>query len=161
MSEFVTPKKIEVQQMLGMLYDNQITVVDSAPIEEAANDKTIVAVFVDDNDAPVTVCTCDFSFTAYAGGALTKIPKPGTDEAAESGEFSPMLLGNLYEVMNICSRLFMSSATPHLRLEKTYQPGEAMPDGVDVLIKGDGKSVAGFTVNIDGYGDGALTFVAS
>ena len=161
MSEYITPKQIEVQQMLGMLYDNEITVVDSAPITEAANDKTIVAVFVDDQDAPVTVCTCDFGFTAYAGGALTKIPKPGADEAVESGEFTPMLLGNLYEVMNICSRLFMNSKTPHLRLEKTYQPGEAMPDGVDTLLSGEGKEVAGFSVNIDGYGDGLLTFVAS
>lgn len=161
MSEYITPKNIEVQQMLGMLYDNEITVVDSAPIEEAANDKTFVAVFVDDNDAPVTVCTCDFGFTAYAGGALTKIPKPGTDEAVETGEFTPMLLGNFYEVMNICSRLFMNSSTPHLRLEKTYQPGEALPDGVDAFINGDGKKVVGFSVNIDGYGDGLLTFVAS
>ncbi len=161
MSEYVIPKKIEVQQILGMLYDKEITVNDAAPIPEAANDKAIVAVFVDDKDAPVTVCTCDFSFIAYAGGALTKIPKPGTDEAIESGEFTPMLLGNLYEVMNICSRLFMNSQTPHLRLAKTYQPGDSLPDGIDGLLSGDGKEVAGFSVNIDGYGDGLLTFVAS
>lgn len=159
MTEFAIPKPIEVQQMLGMLYDGEISVEDSEPLSTETGAKTLVAVYVDDEDKPVTACTCDFHFTAYAGGALTKIPKAGTDEMAESGEFSQMIMGNFYEVMNICSRLFMNSQTPHLRLEKTYTaPEDAPAEIADILSASSNK--AGFTVKIDGYGEGQLSFVA-
>ena len=159
MTQYAIPKQIEVQQMLGMLYDNEISVDEAEPLNTDAGAKTLVAVYIDDEDKPVTVCTCDFNFTAYAGGALTKIPKPGTDEMAESGEFSQMIMGNFYEVMNICSRLFMNSQTPHLRLEKTYTAPEDAPGEVVELLSSSSRK-AGFKVNIDGYGDGQISFVA-
>lgn len=160
MTEYAIPKQIEVQQMLGMLYDNEINVEESEPLSTESGAKTLVAVYVDDKDVPVTACTCDFNFTAFAGGALTKIPKGGTEDMAESGDFSPMILGNFYEVMNICSRLFMNSHTPHLRLEKTYTaPEDAPAEVVEILSKAANKT--GFKVNIDGYGEGQLSFVGS
>ncbi|HBR97242.1 MAG TPA: hypothetical protein DD979_07670 [Gammaproteobacteria bacterium] len=159
MTNFAIPKKIEVQQMLGMLYDNEISVEDAEPIAAQEDPKAMVAVYVDDNDVPVTACTCDFNFTAYAGGALTKIPQGGAAEMAETGEFSQMIMGNFYEVMNICSRLFMNSQTPHLRLEKTYPKLDDAPGEVTTIFT-EAASNVGFKVNIDGYGEGQLSFVS-
>jgi hypothetical protein len=156
-SEFAIPKDIEVQAMLGMLYDG-VSVKPSDLVPTEGDSKTIVAVYIDDEDKPVSVCACDYSFTAFAGGALTRIPKGGAEDAASSGEFSKMMMDNLYEVMNICSRLFMGGNTPHLRLEKTYMsPGEAVEGTASVLSDGDGK--AGFSVDIPGYGVGQLSFI--
>lgn len=158
MSTYAIPKKIEVQSMLGMLYEG-LDVEDGSPIDTAANNKTIVGVFVDDENNPVTACVCDYSFAAYAGSALTKIPKAGAEEQAESGEFSQMIMGNLYEVMNICSRLFMNSETPHLRLEKTYMLADLPAEMADMLPKA--ANQAGFEVEVDGYGKGVLSFHAT
>ncbi|MCB1754028.1 MAG: hypothetical protein KDJ38_00815 [Gammaproteobacteria bacterium] len=160
MSNFIIPKKLEVQQMLGMLYDGEIDVEESDVLSTDAGSKTRVAVYIDDNDQPVCACTCDFPFTAYAGGALTKIPKAGAEEAANNGDFSEMMLSNLNEVMNICSRLFMSSKTPHLRLDKTYGTPDEAPETVTGMLSGT-LAKAGFQVKIDGYGSGKLSFVAT
>lgn len=158
MSTYAIPKKIEVQSMLGMLYDG-LEVADSSAIDTAANKKAIVGVFVDDENNPVTACVCDYSFAAYAGSALTKIPKAGAEEQAQSGEFSQMIMGNLYEVMNICSRLFMNSNTPHLRLEKTYMMADLPAEMADLLPKA--ANQAGFEVAVSGYGKGVLSFHAT
>ncbi len=159
MSKFDIPQKVEVQQILGMLLPDGVDVEESATVATDGGSKTMVAVYVDDENAPVSVCTCDFHFAAFAGGALTKIPKPGAEEAAETGEFSKMILDNLYEIMNICSRLFMNSHTPHLRLEKTYQTPDEVPSEVSQLFSEEHK--AGFKISIEGYGEGQLSFIST
>ena len=103
-TNFVTPKEIEVQEMLGMLYDTGLSVKSGEALATEVGSKSLVALYVDDTDQPVTVCACDYNFTAFAGAALTKIPKGGAEDAASSGDFSGTILGNLNEVMNICSR---------------------------------------------------------
>ncbi|MDO6460911.1 hypothetical protein Q4485_09400 [Granulosicoccaceae sp. 1_MG-2023] len=158
MSTYTTPKKSDVQSMLGMLYEG-LEVEEASPIDPAANNETIVGIFVDDDDKPVTACICDYPFAGYAGSALTKIPKAGADEQVASGEFSQMILGNLYEVMNICSRLFMNSNTPHLRLGKTYRYSELPPEMAELLPAA--ANQAGFEVEVDGYGKGVLSFHAT
>lgn len=160
MSTFVIPKEIEVKQMLGMLYDSGLEVqpTDSLPTESGS--KSLIAVYVDDDDQPVTACACDYNFTAFAGAALTKIPKGGAEDAASSGDFSEMMLCNLNEVMNICSRLFMDSTTPHLRLDKTYGSPDEVPDNMKSIISGSGGR-SDFDVVIPGYGDGKITFLTT
>ena len=160
MSTFVIPKEIELKQMLGMLYDSglEVKLTDSLPTESGS--KSLIAVYVDDEDQPVTACACDYNFTAFAGAALTKIPKGGAEDAASSGDFSEMMLNNLNEIMNICSRLFMSSTTPHLRLEKTYNSPDEVPDTARSVL-GESISRADYDVVIPGYGDGKISFLAT
>ena len=160
MSTFVIPKEIELKQMLGMLYDSGLDVKPTDPLLTESGSKSLIAVYVDDEDQPVTVCACDYGFTAFAGAALTKIPKGGAEDAASSGDFSEMMLNNLNEVMNICSRLFMNSATPHLRLEKTYNSPDEVPDSARSML-GDAISRADYEVMIPGYGDGKISFLAT
>jgi len=158
MSTFVIPKEIEVKQMLGMLYDSGLDVKPTDLLPTESGSKSLIAVYVDDDDKPVTACACDYKFTAFAGAALTKIPKGGAEDAAASGDFSDMILGNLNEIMNICSRLFMDSSTPHLRLEKTYASPDDLPENALSLINSSsGRS--DFDVEIPGYGDGKIAFL--
>ena len=158
MSIFIIPKEIEVKQMLGMLYDDGLTVQSAAALPTESGSKSLVALYIDDDDQPVTACACDYSFTAFAGAALTKIPKGGAEDAASSGDFSEMMLNNLNEVMNICSRLLMSNSSPHLRLDKTIPISEA-----EAAISGSGADTTsvGFSVNIPSYGNGQLLFRVS
>lgn len=159
MTTFVIPKEMEVQQMLGMLYDAGLAVKAADAFPTDAGSKSLIAVYVNDEDTPVTACACDHNFTAFASAALTKIPKGGAEDAASSGDFSAMMLGNLNEVMNICSRLFMNSTTPHLRLEKTYNSPDEVPDNVKAIISDSAR--ADFDVAIPGYGDGKIAFLSS
>lgn len=160
MPNFIIPKDIEVQQMLGMLYDGGLAVkpTDEFPVGEGS--KSLVAIYLDDDDQPVTACACDYNFTAFAGAALTKIPKGGAEDAASSGDFSAAMLGNLNEVMNILSRLFMNSTTPHLRLIETYNSPEQVPENYNPILSGF-TTRCDFDVAIPGYGDGKLAFLAT
>ncbi|HID81297.1 MAG TPA: hypothetical protein EYH06_03325 [Chromatiales bacterium] len=157
---FATPKEIEVQEMLGMLYDAGLSVKSGDALATEAGSKSLIALYVDDEDQPVTVCACDYNFTAFAGAALTKIPKGGAEDAASSGDFSGAILGNLNEVMNICSRLFMNSSTPHLRLDKTYNSPDEIPEGAKQILSSSAGR-ADFDVTIPGYGDGKLAFIST
>lgn len=154
-----TPRDIEVKQMLGMLFgDVDISEADELP---TGNDSgNAAAVFVSDDDQPVTACVCDMKFAAFAGAALTKIPVGGAEDAAESGELTDNMLGNLNEVMNIISRLFMSGSSPHLRLEKTYAKIAEIPESAATMLQG----IAGrldLKVSIPGYGEGHIAFLAT
>ena len=120
----------------------------------------MVAIYVDDADKPVTACVCDHQFVAYIGSALTKIPPAGAEEAAESGDFTEMMLGNHHEIMNICSRLFMSGHSPHLRLAKVYtSPDDVPADARDVMQSTSGR--ADFAVEVPGYGKGSVSFLST
>ena len=155
-----TPQEIEVRQMLGMLYGNDLEINPVDPLATGADSGHAAAVFIDDNGTPVSACVCDMKFAAFAGAALTKIPLGGAEDAAESGKLTENMLGNLYEVMNICSRLFMDSSSPHLKLDKLYASISDLPDNALALV----NAITGrldLKVNIPGYGEGHLSFLST
>lgn len=71
-----------------------------------------------------------------------------------------MMLGNLREIMNICSRLFMYNSSPHLRLENVYTSRDALPEPVRAMVD-TSKGRGDFKVKIPGYGGGSLSFLAT
>jgi len=157
--KYPVPEEKKIHDILVMLYGNDVTLdsCDSTPIE---SDKNMLAVFIDDEGVPSTACACNYNFVAFAGSALTRIPVGGAEDAAESGDFSEMMLSNLYEVMNICSRMFMTDTSPHVKLDKVYKTFDEAPDDVKNLFK-DVEERIDFDVSIPGYGNGALTFMCS
>jgi hypothetical protein len=156
---YPVPDEKKIHDILTMLYGNDVTLdsCDATPIE---NDKNMLAVFIDDEGKPSTACACNYNFAAFAGAALTKIPVGGAEDAAESGDFSDMMLSNLYEVMNICSRMFMNDTSPHIKLDKVYKTFDEAPDNVRDAFQ-DTEERIDFDVSIPGYGNGAITFMCS
>lgn len=154
------PSTGELRQILTMLYGDTLELGSGEPGAADAGGKSVVAVYVNDENAPVSACVCDYRFAAFAGSALTKIPRGGAEDAAKSGDFSEMMLGNLREIMNICSRLFMYNSSPHLRLENVYTSPDAVPEPVRAMV-GASKGRGDFKVGIPGYGDGNLAFLAT
>lgn len=155
-----TPRDVEVRQMLAMLFGNDLTISEIEAIPTDGDSGNVAAVFISDDDNPVTACVCDMKFAAFAGAALTRIPVGGAEDAAESGELTENMIGNLSEVMNICSRLFMSGNSPHLRLDKLYAKLADVPDNALAML----DSIAGrldLKVSIPGYGEGHLSFLST
>lgn len=153
------PKETQIRQIFGMLFGNDL-VLDAGKPDTSDDTKGIYAIFINDEGKHVTACVCDHHFAAFAGSALTKIPIGGAEDAANSGELSEMMLGNLHEIMNICSRLFMDNTSPHLRLETVYPTPDAVPDEARAILEGCQERVD-FTVSIPGYGKGGLSFLCT
>lgn len=155
-----TPREVEVRQMLGMLFGNDLTISEAEELPVSVESNNAAALYVADDGTPVTACVCDMNFAAFAGSALTKIPPGGAEDAASSGELTENMMGNLNEVMNICSRLFMSGSSPHLRLDKMYASIAELPDNAKTML----DTVSGrldLKVSIPGYGEGHLAFLAT
>ena len=129
-----TPREAEVRQMLGMLFGNNLTISEVDALPTGMESGNAAAVFLADDNTPVTACVCDMKFAAFAGSALTKIPVGGAEDAAESGELTENMVGNLNEVMNICSRLFMNGSSPHLRLDKLYAKITDIPENARTML---------------------------
>jgi len=159
MAKIPLPKPIELQQILSMLYGSGLKAESGDPVPAGPGSKALVAVYVDDEDRPIAVCAVDYPFTAYAGASLTRIPLGTADECASSGEFSEIMLGNVHEIMNICSRLLMNSESPHLRLHTLYAVPDEMPGSVQELVQ-KAPASADFSVSFPNYGDGRLSFKA-
>jgi len=155
-TKFPLPKDDDLKNMLKMLFGDEL-VVESKECD--LGDKAMYALYLDDEDAPVCASIFDHNFAAFAGSSLTRIPVGGAEDAAASGDFSEMMLSNVNEVMNICSRALMDNSSPHLRLDKIYATLDAMPDNARGLIETNAGR-AGFSVNIPEYGTGDVAFVS-
>lgn len=146
-----------VRQMFAMLYGDDMEVNAGSPVE---GDKTLVAVYLNDEDKPVCACLSDYHCAAFMGSALSRIPVGGAEDAAESGDFSEMMMGNFQEAMNIASRFFMDADSPHLRLSDIHTSIDSAPDDVKAMLDAcQGRQ--DFRITIPNYGDGGLSLVAT
>lgn len=154
-SNYVIPTEKSVASLLAMIFGDGLGVNDG---DAADLNSQHVATFIDDEDKLVAICACDKEFVAYSGAALSMIPADVANEMISGNSISEALVGNFYEVMNICSKLLMSDSSAHLRLDKTLDPGAAN-DAV-ASLEAAAEKVA-FSVNIPSYGSGTLTFLIS
>jgi hypothetical protein len=140
--------------MLSLLFGDELIVKDAG---EKAAPAAFAAIYVHEDQSPGAACLCSQEFAAFAGAALSMVPPNVAKDAARGGALTEMMAGNLYEVMNICSRLVISDTTTHLRLAKVCSSKEA--DGL-TLIEQTGKRVE-FEVSIPRYGAGNLAFIVT
>jgi hypothetical protein len=154
------PNEDEVRQILKMLLGDKLVISRTEKPGPATDDRGLVAVFIDDENVPVTACLGDLHFAAYAGSALTRIPAAGAEDAVKSGEIPETMLGNFHEIMNICSRLFMHGSSPHLRLDRVYPSAAALPEKVGKLLESVGGRLD-LRVDVPGYGTGQVAFLST
>jgi hypothetical protein len=82
------------------------------------------------------------------------LPPTAAKEAAKEGQLPGVMLANLHEVMNICTRLIQRDESPHLRLRDVCLIG-AMPAASAALLGATQRRID-FEVGIARYGTGAL-----
>lgn len=153
---FSTPSKAELKDMLGMLF-NDLEVEDCEPVGLDTDD-LFFGLYLDDDDTPVTLVVCDFPFSAYMGSSMTMLPPPVAADAIKSGKLEDMMVGNLKEVMNIVSRLFMLRGGSHLRFGTLHPASESLPESVSGLLQRIEKQVF-FDVEVPRYGSGKVGFL--
>lgn len=153
---FSTPSKAELKDMLGMLFNN-LEVQDCDPLALDA-DNLFFGLYLDDDDKPVTLVVCDLPFSAYMGSSMTMLPPPVAADAIKSGKLEDMMVGNVKEVMNIVSRLFMLRGGTHLRFATLHPVEDGLPDSVSELMANVDQQVF-FDVEVPRYGSGKVGFL--
>ncbi|MBD2858133.1 hypothetical protein IB286_03865 [Spongiibacter sp. KMU-158] len=148
--KFVTPTEKSVDDMLGMLFgDVTVTTGGAVPAEGFG------ARMIDDENQLVAMIVCDYPFVGFSGAALSMMPAGGAEDMIAEKDFSKTIMDNFYEVMNICSRLFMSDTSEHLRLEKTVMP-DSLAGEISALAAGTNVT---FKLAIPKYGSGNISFL--
>ncbi len=149
-AKFVTPTEKSVGEMLGMLFGDVVVSVGAVVAEEG-----YAARMVDDDNQLVALIVCDYPFVGFSGAALSMMPVGGAEDMIAEKDFSKTIMDNFYEVMNICSRLFMSDSSEHLRLDKTVDPDNLASE----LSSLNAGTIVSFNIGIPRYGSGAISFL--
>jgi hypothetical protein len=142
-------------RLIGDLLDKEVAVERASgdPFDPQAPGQ--VGVYTRDEGQIAALCCWDLHMAAYAGAALTLVPRGTAADAIRSRELPEFLADNAYEVLNVCARLFNSPRTPHVALHAVHKlPGMLPTDAALLLRNAAGRLDA--TAEIPGYGAGRV-----
>ena len=156
-SAYPLPDAGAVRELLGMLFDG-LTVKPGAKLDLSAKSGCYFAVYVADDGSPASICACDIAFAANSSAALSMLAPNAAAGAVKARQLTEVMLANLREVMNICTRLVLRDGTPHLRLQELCQFG-ALPAAAAAVVA-NAKARVDFEISIAKYGPGLITVIS-
>ena len=151
------PDVARVKSMLGMIFD-ALEVKLGGKVDLAPASSAYMAVFIADDGTPGAICACDVALAANIASALSMLPPAAAKEAAKARQLTKVMLDNLREVMNICSRLLIDDGSPHLRLGQVYER-RALPAAAASIITA-AKGRVDFEIGVAKYGSGVMSVLS-
>lgn len=148
------PDLAQVKGLLGMLFDG-LSVKPGPKLDVAPKANSYFAVYVSDDGNPAALCGCDLAFAANSGAALSMLPPNAAKDAINDKELTPVMLANLHEVMNICTRLMLRDGSPHLKLRELCALSALPPPAAAIIVAPRGR--VDFEIGIVKYGVGVLS----
>jgi len=148
------PDVAQVKDLLGLLFDG-LSVKLGPKLDVSPKASSYFGVYVSDDGTPAALCGCDMAFAANSGAALSMLPPNVAKEAAKDKELTPVMLANLHEVMNICTRLMLRDDSPHLKLRELCAQSALSPPAAAIM--GAPKGRIDFEIGIAKYGTGVLS----
>ncbi len=157
-SAYPLPDAPKIAQMLGMLFDG-LDVKAGGKFDQSPAGGAWFGVFVADSGEPVALCGVDANLAASLGCAFSMLPAGMVKDAAKSRDLTGVMIDNIREIMNICTRLVMDANSPHLKLEQIH-PSKSLPAAAAALL-GAPKGRCEFQLQLQKYGGGTLTFLTA
>lgn len=152
------PDAAKVKQMLSLLFDG-LEVKPGKKFDIVPPSGCWVGLYVADNGAPVAACVADVALAANSSAALSMLPPGVAKDAAKSKELTEVMVANLREIMNICTRLLMTDGSAHLRLAEVYPSKSMTADVAKVLGALQGR--VDFELTVPKYGAGTMAVVST
>ncbi|MGO9947874.1 MAG: hypothetical protein ACLPWG_13600 [Steroidobacteraceae bacterium] len=152
------PDGAKIVQLLGIMFDG-LDVKPGGTFDQTPAGGAWFGVFVTDAGAPVALCGADANLAASFGGALSMLPVAVAKDAAKARQLTDVMIENVREIMNICTRLVMDATSPHLKLDQLY-PSKSLPAAALALL-GAPQGRREFQVQLPKYGGGVLTVLSA
>jgi hypothetical protein len=152
------PDGPKIVQLLGLLFDG-LDVKPGGAFDQSPAGGAWIGVFIADSGEPVALCGADANLAATWGAAFSMLPVAAAKEAAKTRELTGVMIENLREIMNICTRLVMDASSLHLKLDQVY-PAKSLPAPAAALL-GAAKGRREFQIQLPKYGGGVLTFLTA
>jgi hypothetical protein len=157
-STVLLPAAKDVRDMISGLVGKEVSVSPGAPVTPEPNRPVTIAIYTAPDMSVNALCVMDLGASAYTAAALALLPPGGAQDAVEEDkELSPMLLEALHEVVNVLSALFNTPGAPHSKLDKLVPDGEDVPGDIAGMLAGFNR--IDLTIEVPGYGKGAISFV--
>ncbi|AEI11015.1 MULTISPECIES: hypothetical protein [Cellulomonas] len=156
-AETPLPNAKEVRELVEGLIGREVGVETGGVMVDPAQG-ALVGIYVDRNLRLAALVLMDVPLAAYVGAALGLVPLRTAAEAAELGALPTSLSENAGEVLNVTASLFNHEGAPHLRLDRVYQPGEALPGDVAPWVLSYVRRTD-LTMEVSGYGTGAFSLL--
>ena len=151
------PDGPKIVDLLGLLFDG-LDVKAGGSFDQTPAGGAWFGVFIADSGTPVALCGADANLAAAFGAAFSMLPVGAAKEAAKARELTGVMIDNVREIMNICSRLVMDATSPHLRLDQIY-PAKSLPAPATALL-GAPNGRREFQVQLPKYGGGVFAFMS-
>ncbi|HWX81867.1 MAG TPA: hypothetical protein VNZ02_17325 [Steroidobacteraceae bacterium] len=152
------PDGAKIAQLLGIMFDG-LDVKPGGTFDQTPAGGAWFGVFVTDDGAPVALCGADANLAASFGGALSMLPVAAAKDAAKARQLTDVMIENVREIMNICTRLVMDATSPHLKLDQLY-PAKSLPPAALTLL-GAPQGRREFQLQVPKYGGGVLTVLSA
>jgi hypothetical protein len=150
------PDGNKIVQILGLLFDG-LDVKPGGTFDKTPAGGAWFGVFVSDDGEPVALCGADVTLAASFGAAFSMLPPGMVKDVVKSRELTGVMIDNVREIMNICTRLVMDADSPHLKLEQVY-PVKSLPAAAAGLL-GAAQGHREFQIQLPRYGGGVLTLL--
>ena len=152
------PNLMDVRVLLEDLLGREVEIRGGDAWAPTPADYAAVAEFVDDHLKLRAIAVLDLPLSVHLGAAIGLVPAPGAKDMVESKSPSPMVVENLYEVLNVLSATFNKAGALHLKIYKLHAPGAALPADVAGIAR---RLTArlDLTASVKGYGGGRLGLV--
>ena len=157
-SLYPLPDAAKIIKLLGLLFDG-LDVKPGGKFDQTPTGGAWIGVFIADDGTSVALCGADANLAASFGAAFSMLPVGVAKDAAKSHELTGVMVDNMREIMNICSRLVMNDTVPHLRLEQMYSRKLLPAPSATLLSAPNGH--AEFEVQLPRYGGGILSVVST
>jgi hypothetical protein len=152
------PDASKIVQFLGLLFDG-LDVKPGGTFDQTPAGGAWFGVFVADSGEPVALCIADVNLAASFGAAFSMLPAAMAKEVAKTRQLTDVMIDNVREIMNICTRLMMDANSPHLKLEQIY-PAKSLPAPAAALL-GAPPGRREFQLQLPKYGGGVLSLVTT
>jgi hypothetical protein len=152
------PDGPKIVHLLGLLFDG-LDVKPGGAFDQSPAGGAWFGVFVADSGEPVALCGADANLAATWGAAFSMLPVAAAKEAAKTRELTAVMIENVREIMNICTRLVMDAGSLHLKLDQVY-PAKSLPAPAAALL-GAARGRREFQIQLPKYGGGVLTFLTA
>ena len=142
-----------VRELLGMLFDGLVVKV-GGKLDVTPKGNPYFAVYVNDQGSQAALVVSDIPFAANSGAALSMLPPNVAKDSVKSGVLTDVMIANLREVMNICTRLVLHENSPHIRLDAVCPAAQLTPAAAAIVTSAKGR--IDFEIGLGKYGGGLL-----
>ncbi len=152
------PDAQKIVQILGTLFDG-LAVKPGGAFDQTLTGGAWFGLFVADNGNPAALCGADANLAVSFGAAFSMLPVAVVKDATSTRQLTDVMKENVREIMNICTRLMMEDASPHLKLDQIYA-AHSLPAPAAALL-GAPRGRREFQLQLPKYGGGVMTLLSA